>query len=86
VNATTEDFASDVTVAFNYLKSQVYVDKKRIALIGHSEGGIIAPMVAANDKTVGAIVLMAERAWKGVNFSNNRTLTDEDGTDIAGYN
>lgn len=65
VNATTEDFASDVTVAFNYLKSQVYVDKKRIALIGHSEGGIIAPMVAANDKTVGAIVLMAGTGVEG---------------------
>lgn len=65
VNATTEDFVSDATAASNFLKSQNNIDKKRITLIGHSEGGVIAPMVAANDTTVGAIVLMAGMGVEG---------------------
>lgn len=72
VKATTEDFASDATAALNFLKSQNNIDKKRIALIGHSEGGVIAPMVAANDKTVGAIVLMA-----GMGVEGSRLLTQQ---------
>ena len=63
--ATTHDFASDVIAALNYLQSQGNIDKKRIALIGHSEGGVIAPMVAANDKRVGAVVLMAGMGMEG---------------------
>jgi pimeloyl-ACP methyl ester carboxylesterase len=65
VKATTEDFASDAAAAFNFLKSQNNIDKKRITLIGHSEGGVIAPMVAASDATVGAIVLMAGMGVEG---------------------
>lgn len=65
VSATTEDFASDAAAAFHFLKSQSNIDKSRIALIGHSEGGVIAPMVAANDKTVGAIILMAGMGVEG---------------------
>ncbi len=57
--ATTEDFASDVQAAIEFLKQRNEIDKKRIGLIGHSEGGTIAPMVAAKNKNVDYIVLMA---------------------------
>jgi hypothetical protein len=57
--ATSEDFATDVESAVNYLNSRVDIDKKHIGLIGHSEGGLIAPMVAANNKHIDFIVLMA---------------------------
>lgn len=57
--ATSVDFASDVQSAIGYLKTRKEVDKNNIGLIGHSEGGIIAPMVASQSKDVNFIVLMA---------------------------
>jgi pimeloyl-ACP methyl ester carboxylesterase len=58
-NATTADFASDAEAGVQYLKTRAEVDPHRIGLIGHSEGGTIAPMVAASDPGVRFIVLMA---------------------------
>lgn len=57
--ATSEDFASDVEAAIQYLQSRKEISKKQIGLVGHSEGGIIAPMVAATSKDVSFIVLLA---------------------------
>lgn len=57
--ATTPDFASDVEAGVAYLKTRKEIDKKKIGLIGHSEGGIIAPMVAVNSKDISFIVLLA---------------------------
>jgi pimeloyl-ACP methyl ester carboxylesterase len=57
--ATSEDFASDVTAGVNYLLTRKEINKKKIGLIGHSEGGIIAPMVANSSKDVAFIVLLA---------------------------
>jgi len=45
--ATTQDFASDIAAALKFLRDQPEIDANRIGLIGHSEGGIIAPLVAA---------------------------------------
>ena len=58
-NATSFDFANDVEAAVEYLKLDQHVDIKNIGLIGHSEGGIIAPIVAERNKSVAFIVLMA---------------------------
>jgi hypothetical protein len=57
--ATTADFATDAEAGVAYLKSRPEADPQRIGLIGHSEGGTIAPMVAASDPGVRFIVLMA---------------------------
>jgi uncharacterized protein len=57
--ATTEDFAADVEAGLEYLRTRKEIDPKQIGLIGHSEGGLIAPMVAAKDPAVAWIVLMA---------------------------
>jgi len=57
--ATSEDFASDVLAGLEYLKSREEINPKQIGLIGHSEGGIIAPMVAVQSSDVAFIVLMA---------------------------
>ncbi|MBX7172872.1 MAG: alpha/beta hydrolase [Pyrinomonadaceae bacterium] len=59
VTATSEDFATDVEAAVAYLKTRSDVNLKKIGLMGHSEGGIIAPMVAARSKDVAFIVLLA---------------------------
>jgi len=58
-NATSADFATDVEAGVAYLKSRPDIDKRRIGLIGHSEGGVIAPMVAAKDSSIAFIVLLA---------------------------
>jgi pimeloyl-ACP methyl ester carboxylesterase len=57
--ATSVDFASDAKAAVAYLKTRKEIRVDKIGLIGHSEGGVIAPMVAAESKDVAFIVLMA---------------------------
>ena len=57
--ATSQDFASDAEAAYNYLISRKEINKQNIGLIGHSEGGLIAPMIAAKNKNVAFIVLLA---------------------------
>lgn len=57
--STTFDFAQDVEAGINYLKSRQDVDTFNIGLIGHSEGGMIAPMVASRRKDIGFIILLA---------------------------
>lgn len=66
--ATTENFAADAQSAFDYLKTRNEVDKSVIGLIGHSEGGVIAPMVASQNRDVKFIVLMAAMGIKGINL------------------
>lgn len=63
--ATTEDFASDATAALEYLKSRKEINGKKIGLIGHSEGGLIAPMIASRSTDVAWIVLLAAPGLKG---------------------
>jgi hypothetical protein len=57
--ASSEDFARDVRAGVEYLTARREIDPKRIGLIGHSEGGLIAPLVAADSNEVALIVLMA---------------------------
>jgi len=57
--ATTADFATDTEAGIAYLKTRPEVNPKMIGLIGHSEGGIIAPMVAARNPDVAFIVMLA---------------------------
>jgi pimeloyl-ACP methyl ester carboxylesterase len=58
-NATTADFATDSEAGIAYLKTRPEVDPHKIGLIGHSEGGVIAPMIAARNPDVAFIVMMA---------------------------
>ena len=57
--ATSFDFAADVAAAVLYLKTKSGVDAKKIGLIGHSEGGMIAPIVASKDKSIAYMILLA---------------------------
>lgn len=65
LQATTEDFAGDVLSGIEYLKSRKEIDPARIGLIGHSEGGIIAPIVAVQSPDVAFIVMMAGTGLTG---------------------
>lgn len=59
-DATSADFATDVQAAVNYLKTRGdVIDTSKIGLIGHSEGGLIAPMVASKNSNIAFIVLLA---------------------------
>ncbi len=57
--ATTSDFTSDAEAAVTFLKSQADIDKRHIGVLGHSEGGLIAPAVAVADPSVNFVVMMA---------------------------
>src|SRR5215813_14211697 len=58
-NSTSENFAADVLAGIEFLKGHKGINPKQIGLTGHSEGGLIAPMVAAQSNDVAFIVLLA---------------------------
>ncbi len=64
--STTMDFAGDVLAAVSYLKSRG--DVHSIGLLGHSEGGIVAPITAVNSPDVQFIILMAGTGVKGIDI------------------
>ncbi|WP_342648421.1 alpha/beta fold hydrolase [Mucilaginibacter sp. CSA2-8R] len=57
--ATTADFADDAEAAIRYIQSCPELKSMQIGLLGHSEGGLIAPMIAARNKAVKFLVLLA---------------------------
>ena len=63
--ATTKDLSGDTGAAIEYLKTKKGINKNKIGLIGHSEGGIIAPMIATNSKDIGYVILLAGQALEG---------------------
>jgi len=64
--ATLDDFASDAAAAVNYLKTRKEINPKKIGIIGHSEGGTIAFMLAGKkDSNLAYIVSMAGMAIPG---------------------
>ncbi|MEG2162653.1 MAG: alpha/beta fold hydrolase [Chryseobacterium sp.] len=56
--STSVDLATDVESALAYLKTRKEINPQKIGLIGHSEGGLIAPLVAADSKDVAFIILL----------------------------
>lgn len=63
--ATSADFETDVASAITYLKTRKDINKNKIGLIGHSEGGLIAPIVANKSKAIAFIVLLAGPGIQG---------------------
>jgi uncharacterized protein len=53
------DLINDSKAAVQYLRSRSDIDPDRIALIGHSEGGTTATIIASEDSKIAAIVLLA---------------------------
>ncbi|WP_299209547.1 acyl-CoA thioester hydrolase/BAAT C-terminal domain-containing protein [uncultured Dokdonia sp.] len=70
--ATSADFATDAQAAFDFLKTHPDIDASKIGFAGHSEGGLIAPMVAATNKEVAFIALIA-----GVGQPGDELLMDQ---------
>ena len=63
--ATNEDFATDTEAAINYLRGRKEINTKKIGIIGHSAGGIIAFIVAAKDPSIAFIVSLAGAGVRG---------------------
>jgi len=59
LNATSADFATDAEAAYNFLKNNPRIKSGSIGLMGHSEGGLIAPIVASTNPGIGFIVSLA---------------------------
>lgn len=57
--ATSSDFAEDARAGLAYLRTRSEIDGRMLAVVGHSEGAVIAPMVADREPTLRAIVLLA---------------------------
>ncbi|WP_419862955.1 alpha/beta hydrolase family protein [Candidatus Poriferisodalis sp.] len=62
LQATIEDRAADVAAAVDLLVSRDDIDAKRIGLIGHSEGGMVAPLAASRSGRVAFVALLAAPA------------------------
>lgn len=84
-DATTTDFASDAAAVFRYLAGRPDVDPKRLGLIGHSEGGAIAPMVAGEDPAVAFVVLMAGPGQRGAEIlrAQQQLIAEAEGAPAA---
>lgn len=62
---TSADFANDIRAGLAWLRSRNDIDSRRLGIVGHSEGGMIAPMIAATDSSLKGIVLLAGTALTG---------------------
>lgn len=64
-NATTHDFADDAEALFRFLRKQPHINPRLVGMMGHSEGGAIAPMVAARNAKVAFVVMLAGQGCTG---------------------
>jgi pimeloyl-ACP methyl ester carboxylesterase len=88
--ATSLDFAKDVEAGLDFLETQPEVSKENIGLMGHSEGGLIAPIVADERKDVKFIVLLAgpgipiidlmQQQSEAIDLSNSHSLAEAKAT------
>lgn len=71
---TSADFSYDVEASLNFLLKRKDINSKNIGLIGHSEGGLIAPMVAARREEISFLVLWGAPAIGGAATNTNQNL------------
>ena len=71
-SSTSANFANDARAAIEYLRTRKEINAKEIGIIGHSEGGMIAPMIAAKDKNIAFLVLLA-----GTGVAGDALLVDQ---------
>ena len=80
--ATSADFAEDIRAGLAYLRTRPEIDVDRLALMGHSEGGLIGPLVAVKEPQLKALVVLAGPSWTGRKILDFqlRNLTNNDTT------
>ncbi len=72
-NATSLSFADDAAAAVTYLLGRPEINPKKIGLAGHSEGGLIAPIVASKNESVAFIVSLAGPGVSGYDILSKQT-------------
>jgi len=72
---TSADFSYDAETSLNYLLQRKDINSKNIGLIGHSEGGAIAPMVAARRREIAFLVLWGAPAIGGAETNTSQNMT-----------
>jgi pimeloyl-ACP methyl ester carboxylesterase len=85
-SASLADYAEDVRAAVKMLENRKDVDDKRIAVVGHSEGGLVGLIAAAREKKIAAVALIATPGLPGADvvlaqqqrLLNRMTLTPEE--------
>lgn len=75
-SASIKEFASDASHALLFLQEQDEVDPQKIGIIGHSEGGVVATMVAADNSSPAFVVLMASVGTTGEDLIKQQ-ITDQ---------
>ena len=73
VGATTADFARDAESGIDFLLKHESIDPAKIGIIGHSEGGVIAPMIAARRDDVAFVVMLAGPGVTGAEISTSQS-------------
>jgi pimeloyl-ACP methyl ester carboxylesterase len=66
--ASLGDFSDDQRAAVKFLASRKDVDNKRIAVVGHGEGGLVSLLSAAKEKRIAAVVLVATSGMSGADL------------------
>lgn len=79
--ATTLDFANDARGAFDFLRKHHRIDRSRIGIVGHSEGALIAQIVAARCRKVSFIAFLGGQGFSGdeILLQQNRLLFERQG-------
>lgn len=65
LNSTTSDFADDASAVWEYARGLEGIDRLRVGILGHSEGAMIGPQVAANQSEVAFLILLAPPGLAG---------------------
>lgn len=73
-SATTADLAEDTRAQLRWIRGRPDLDARRIALVGHSEGAMIAPLLGAQDRAVAALVLLAGPSKNGTEILVDQVL------------
>lgn len=83
--STTQDMASDALAGVAFLKSRGQVNARRIGLLGHSEGGLVAPLAAGSRDDVAFVVMLAGTGVTGeeILFRQGELIAKAQGADEA---
>jgi uncharacterized protein len=81
-NCTSFDFSNDAEAAFEYLRKFENIDSTKVGIAGHSEGGMIAPLVASRNDKVSFIIMLAGPGVSGkkILLAQNDLISKVDGT------
>jgi len=71
--ATTYDFTQDALAVLTKIRAHKKVNSEKIGIVGHSEGGLIAAMAAAESKAVKYTIMLAGPAVSGVNLAKRQS-------------